>query len=139
MLNKKIARKKTINNGFGLFAKQKILKNEIIWKQDKDKEIVINLKQYSSLPKPLKSYFYEYAWVWETDIILSLDDDSFMNHSCDPNVFQNSRTVWRALRDIDVGEEVTMDYELTTTSKLIKNMNPMRCGCGSKDCRKLIK
>jgi SET domain-containing protein len=77
--------------------------------------------------------------VWGEDIILSLEDDSFMNHSCNPNVLQNSRIVWRAIRDINVGEEITFDYELTTTSKLIKNMKLMKCNCGSKNCRKWIK
>lgn len=139
MLNNKIVRKKTKSKGFGLFAKQKIFKNEIIWSQNKDNELVINLKQYSNLPKPLQKYFYKYGWVWGDDIILPLDDDSLMNHSCDPNVFQTSRTVWRSMRDINVDEEVTFDYELTTTSKLIKNMKSMKCKCGSKNCRKWIK
>jgi SET domain-containing protein len=138
LLNNKII-KKIGPNGFGLFAKQKIVKDEIIWKQTKNSEIIINLKQYSKLPKPLQLYFYEYAWVWDKNIILSLEDDSFMNHSCNPNVLQSSRTVWKAIRDINVGDEITFDYELTTTSKLIKNMKFMKCNCGSKNCRKLIK
>jgi SET domain-containing protein len=139
MLNDKIIRKKTKDKGFGLFAKQKIFKNEIVWKQNKNNELVINLKQYSKLPKPFQKYFYNYGWVWGDEIILPLDTDSFMNHSCNPNVLQNSRTVWRALRDIGAGEEITFDYELTTTGKLIKHMKPMRCRCGSTNCRKWIK
>jgi SET domain-containing protein len=47
--------------------------------------------------------------------------------------------VWKAIRDINAGEEVTFDYELTTTSKLIKNMKLMKCNCGSTNCRKWIK
>jgi hypothetical protein len=46
LLNNKII-KKIGPNGFGLFAKQKIVKDEIIWKQTKNSEIIINLKQYS--------------------------------------------------------------------------------------------
>lgn len=138
MLNKKIIVKRSRKKGYGLFAKQKILKNEIIWKQNADDEIIINLNQYSKLPKDMQRHFYEYGWVWKTDIILPLGNDSLINHSCDPNVFPTSRTVWRAIKDIDVGDEVTFDYELTTTSKFIKNMKPMKCECGSKNCRKLI-
>lgn len=139
MLNNKIVIKKTKHKGFGLFAKQKILKNEIVWKRTKDSEIVISLEQYSKLPNAIKSYFYKYAWVWENDIILPLEDDLFMNHSCEPNVLQNSRTVWKAIRDIEANEELTFDYELTTTSKLIKNRRAMKCKCGSKNCRGWIR
>ncbi len=138
MLNNKIIVKRTRQKGYGLFAKKKILKNEIIWTRNTDDEIIINLKQYSKLPKLLQLHFYEYGWVWGTKIILPLGKDSLINHSCDPNVLPTSRTVWRALRDIDVGDEITFDYELTTTSKFITNMKPMKCKCGSKNCRKFI-
>jgi SET domain-containing protein len=139
MLNNKIAVHESKQKGRGLFAKQKILKDEIIWTRDNNEEIVINYKQYLLLPKILQSYFYEYGWVWRDDIILPLGTDSLMNHSCEPNVFPTTRDMWKAIKDIEVGDEVTYDYELTTTSKLIPNKKPMRCSCGSKYCRKLIK
>ncbi len=55
----------------------------------------------------------------------------FLNHSCNPNTTRlGGFTAW-SLRDIEQGEEITMDYSLL-------EVNPkwhMKCECGSSNCR----
>ncbi|HKO95857.1 MAG TPA: SET domain-containing protein-lysine N-methyltransferase [Pyrinomonadaceae bacterium] len=59
----------------------------------------------------------------------------YINHSCEPNAFmkiQNDHILFIALRDIEPGEEITIDYETTLHS------NKKRCSCGAPSCRKTI-
>ncbi len=58
----------------------------------------------------------------------------FINHSCDPNVGRNSLYKIVAMRDIDIGEELTIDYSMTEEDPLWA----MKCSCGAKNCRKII-
>jgi uncharacterized protein len=60
----------------------------------------------------------------------------FICHSCDPNMGIKSRTLFVAMRDIKMDEEVTIDYamigyeygdEMTEEERL--------CKCGSEQCR----
>lgn len=55
----------------------------------------------------------------------------YINHSCAPNAFMRNspghRVIFYALRDIDAGEEITMDYRDPT--------HPEVCRCGAPNCR----
>lgn len=57
-----------------------------------------------------------------------------INHSCDPNCGIKGRFKIVAMRDIEKGEHITWDYEMTERSTWWK----MRCRCGSPLCRKKI-
>jgi SET domain-containing protein len=57
----------------------------------------------------------------------------FLNHSCDPNVGINGQIVFVAMRHIDSGEELTIDYAMFGANK-----KPMRCKCKSSNWRGLI-
>lgn len=70
---------------------------------------------------------------------LHLHDPFFMGkvlHSCDPNSHcdMNTRTFY-ALRDIQAGEYITMDY-CETEDYLFKNFP---CSCGAENCRGEVK
>jgi len=52
-------------------------------------------------------------------------------HSCDPNVYLDLSELWLwALRDIQPGDRLTMDYS-ATEDKLLRQF---ACGCGSSHC-----
>ena len=60
----------------------------------------------------------------------------FINHSCDPNIEVQKwcvngyfRLGFFALRDLEVGEELSYDYKFFSSDKSIV------CNCGSKNCR----
>jgi SET domain-containing protein len=75
--------------------------------------------------------------------VISLNDDTaidgavggnetaYINHSCAPNAFMRvvpgDRVAFFALRDIQPGEEITMDYR--------DPEHPQVCKCGAENCR----
>ena len=56
-----------------------------------------------------------------------------LNHSCEPNVGVQGQIVFVALRDIDQGEELTLDYAM-----IDDELSEMQCRCGTKSCRGTI-
>ena len=62
--------------------------------------------------------------------------DASMNHSCDSNAWMGDEVTLVARRDIEAGEEVTVDYALFTTQS--NWMLDNRCHCGSSHCRRII-
>src|SRR6266487_6381898 len=59
----------------------------------------------------------------------------YINHSCEPNVYMKisyGHILFIALRDIEAGEEITIDYESTLHS------DRKRCGCRAQSCRGTI-
>ena len=64
-----------------------------------------------------------------------------LNHSCDPNTAIVRETDLIALRPIDQGEELTLDYSLTewTWPKFGRHREwRMPCACGSQACRGIV-
>jgi uncharacterized protein len=59
-----------------------------------------------------------------------------MNHSCDSSAWMEDDATLVARRDIESGEEVTIDYALFTTQS--NWMLDTRCRCGSPFCRRII-
>ena len=59
---------------------------------------------------------------------------NFMNHSCDPNMVYGLDDDIVASRDIEAGEELTIDY-----GNFIVNVDQdFECGCGHRSCRHRI-
>ena len=80
-----------------------------------------------------------------TQQILQIEDDFYLmtptmepsdcfNHSCEPNVGMTGQIGLIAMRDIDVGEEVCLDYAMCDGS----NYDEFDCSCGSPNCRRHI-
>lgn len=59
------------------------------------------------------------------------DETAYINHSCAPNAYMRSaagnKVIFFALRDIKVGEEITIDYRDPD--------HPQVCRCGAQNCR----
>lgn len=125
--------KKTINRGRGIFCKKEIKAKTIIgeytgikikiagYDLDKDKEglyLMFLNDEYAIYPD-LKS-----------------EDIHLINHSCEPNCWilnSDDRVYFFSLRNIKVGEEITISYLLPPKDK---TCNPCthNCYCGSKKC-----
>jgi hypothetical protein len=58
----------------------------------------------------------------------------WINHSCEPNCGIKDMFKIVAMRDIQRGEEITWDYEMTENHPWWR----MKCECGNKNCRKVI-
>lgn len=64
-------------------------------------------------------------------IIVSPEPLQYINHSCNPNVFFDTKqSVLRAIRKIEIGEELTFFYPSTEWSMA----QGFDCICQSKDC-----
>ncbi len=56
----------------------------------------------------------------------------YINHSCHPNAYMRTtygHVLFFALRDIQPGDEITIDYEQTL------HPDSKRCTCGAQECR----
>jgi SET domain-containing protein len=72
---------------------------------------------------------------WGIDSSRGGNGSQFINHSCRPNSYlriTHEHIIFFALRDIEAGEEITLDY--------INSYHPddYRCRCGAKGCRGTI-
>jgi len=56
-----------------------------------------------------------------------------INHSCDPNCGIKDLIRIVAMRDIEAGEEILWDYDMSENAEW-----EMLCSCSSKNCRKIV-
>jgi hypothetical protein len=127
-LTPKVQMRQTPGKGSGSFAIGKITKGEV----------VASFGGFVVGQKDLKDY--------SSDRIarsLQLDDGTYLlsgpipeagdmiNHSCEPNcgAFGTSSVI--AMRDIEIGEELTFDYAMTDSSQY----DEFKCFCGKENCR----
>src|ERR1700745_2901931 len=72
---------------------------------------------------------------WSLDGSRGGNGTHYINHSCMPNAFMQilyGHILFISLRDIEPGEEITIDYQSTLHS------NKKRCICGAPSCRGTI-
>ncbi len=72
---------------------------------------------------------------WGIDSSVGGNGSQFINHSCRPNSFvriMHGHVIFFALRDIEPGEEITLDYVESY------HPNDYRCRCGAEGCRGTI-
>ena len=72
---------------------------------------------------------------WSIDGSRGGNGTHYINHSCTPNTFTRTlygQIIFFALRDIEPGEELTIDYLNTLHS------DKKKCSCGSLNCRGTI-
>jgi len=116
-------------HGKGVFAKRGFKKGEIV--------IRYNLKfltkgEFAKLSESEKHYTSkeENGAIW-----LFPSPERYVNHSCEPNTNPNLKEKFDfAIRDIKKGEEILTDYRLDD----VPDLN-MKCNCGSKHCKKIIR
>jgi SET domain-containing protein len=141
---KKYIVKKTKDMGYGVFAAIDIKGGECILRTD-----ISRLKRYSlkKIGKMLKNDpeldgdHSDYAG--HGKYVIDHSPGSYVNHSCDPNCHVKMRTLVKkdliASRNIRKGEELTKDYQATSTDQFVgKGFWEMDCKCGAKNCRKRV-
>lgn len=112
-------------HGKGLFAEREFKKGETILKWDVSHKI--------SKKEADKFKDNEHLAYFNGIYFLAQEPEHFVNHSCNPNTkaveFSDV-----ALRDIKKGEELTTDY-----SVVMHPQTQMKCNCGAKNCKKIIR
>lgn len=133
-ISEKVIDKISKINGYGIFAKEYIKKDELIAIFGGH---VLHYEEWIKLPVKVR------------DITLQIDDllfigpknekeisySDYVNHSCNPTAGINGNVFLVAFRDIKKDDEITFDYAMNVTDKT--NMK-FSCNCGERNCRKEI-
>lgn len=114
--------------GYGRFATDIILKNEIVYRYG---GMWVTKEERDNFNK---DYFHlvDGAYFFQGGLTHTLNGTH--NHSCNPNAYIEDNTI-RALVDIYPGMEVTVDYSSFVVHDYVIIDN---CQCGADDCRKTI-
>lgn len=125
-------------DGYGIYANRNILAGELIFKGEEAPQRLATKahieKNWSG--KDLEN-FRRYAYPVSHEVFLLWDQNPSgwapQNHSCEANTAYKGLNVI-ATRNIQQGEELTLDYALF----LDEHMEPFMCRCGSIHCKGLI-
>jgi len=125
--------KRSAKEGKGFFATEKIYKDEVVAIKNGH---IVNQKEALQLDEELG------------DFSLQISDDFFIcpktkneikdiviyiNHSCEPNIGIDGQINYVAIRDIEAGEELCLDYAMAMATNY-----ELKCNCGTKNCRNKI-
>jgi uncharacterized protein len=125
--------RKSATEGRGLFAIKPIRKGEIVSVRGGH---IITRQMEQKMKKSPGYWGYPIAeeFVLAPFSVQEVEDVMmFLNHSCEPNLGILGQIIFVAMRNIDSGEELTIDYAMFGADK-----EPMRCNCRSSNCRGLI-
>ncbi len=100
-------------HGLGLFAAQFIPKGTVVWKFMFGFDLLMTKEEIDKLSEPAKDQFYNYAYLDKkhNKYMLCSDDARFFNHSDDPNCDERIDDITTAIRDIQLGEELIVNYK----------------------------
>lgn len=117
------------NTGRGLFANTRFKKNQVLFTV----EGKIKIESYGPNYRIGARWFGIDDRTW---LATSKDNYAYyLNHSCDANSGLRDQVVVVAMRTIEKGEEITLDYSITEADPYWK----MKCKCGHRNCRKIIR
>jgi hypothetical protein len=124
---------KQAKNGQGIFAKKDFNGEDIIFEV---KGTLVSCDIDEELDEETRSNTFRFDEEWYLSPKGELGD--YLNHSCEPNsavVKRDDKLLVVAVKDIETGEEITIDYSTIIASD---DDWVMRCNCGSQNCRGLI-
>ena len=119
--------KKSKINCMGAFADRDFKKGELVIKWDTSDSFSQEEVDRMS-PEERK-----YITCFKGKYTMMKSPGRYVNHSCDPSVYLEN-FLYIAKRDIKKGEEITTDYSDEMISDQV-----MKCACGNKNCRGIIK
>ncbi len=97
-------------HGLGVFAEQSIPGGETIWKFLPGFDQIFPKAVLLDVPEVVREYVDHYCYCGDL-VLFTGDHDHFINHSDDPNMlFDPIAMTGIALRDIEIGEEITESY-----------------------------
>jgi len=109
--------------GIGVFATRFIPKGTITWAQD-ELDIVLTPQAVESLSNEYQATIEKYAFRnREGESVLCWDNSRFVNHSFNSNCLTTPYNFEIAVRDIEIGEELTDDYGYLNISEPFEAFN----------------
>ena len=132
--SRKLFNKQSNLHGQGIFANEYISPDEIVWIRTGN---VVTKAEANNIDLQLGDFSLQI----EDDYFLSpasergLDKTAiFFNHSCEPNVKIDGQITFRSIREIALGEELTVDFATIEARPDFRII----CSCQSNLCRKKI-
>ena len=96
--------------GVGVFAKENAKKGEKIKEVRPEFEIEFNVENLPRMPLALAKFIDTHSYERELGskmFVMGIDNEKYINHSKDPNVDDDGI----ALKDINIGDEITANYK----------------------------
>ena len=97
--------------GMGLFSKNFIPKDTVIWQFVEGFDIKVHQEKYETLNSVQKNFVDTYFWKEGDYLYSSCDNSNFQNHSNNPNSIGLDEDKMIAARDIFPNEEILVSYE----------------------------
>jgi len=123
---------KRSDHGKSVFAQEKVFKNEAVAVFG---GVVLTKQQVLALPQELISCVLQIEDNLWLSSLTNIQATDYINHSCEPNTGFKGQITLVAMRDIEVGEEITFDYAMVVSEWV--GMDPITCNCGP-SCRKIV-
>ena len=115
--------------GYGVFATRLIPRGTITWARD-DLDQTFRPEEVASMAPAYRQILEKYSFVdADGHHVLCWDHSRYFNHSCNANCLSAGYEFEIAVRDIQVGEELTDDYGTLNLREAF------RCACTAQDCR----
>jgi len=131
VISKKIVIHESPIHGIGMFASDFINSGEVVF--IKGGHIITKEEVFSSAIinsyLPISDEYYIGALTADEEAKIKL----FNNHSCNPNCGMHGEITFVAIRDIEPGEELTVDYAFIDNEDY-----SFECHCGSPKCRHTV-
>lgn len=119
--------------GYGVFATKRIPQGTIVYVKD-SMEIEISPTQYLLYQPEMQDSIEKYSYIDERGYrIISWDFGKYVNHCCNCNSISTGYGFEIAIRDIEIGEQITDEYGIFNLQE------EMTLQCGFEGCRKTIK
>jgi hypothetical protein len=132
-LSPKVEKRMSAIHGRGLYARAMIRKGEISVVKG---GYILTRAQRDEIGKelgPSETQVTEDLFIGPATMAQREGAMMHLNHSCEPNLGLQGQIVYVALRDIDPGEELTIDYAM-----IDDEVYEMPCRCGASACRGTI-
>ncbi len=120
--------------GSGVIATRRIPRGTITWVMDELDQAFTGVDM-DALPQAYEELFDR--WTFHDGRgrrVLCWDLGRYMNHSCEPNCGGSEFWFEVALRDIEVGEQLTNDY----ATLYMRSSEGFDCRCGAESCRGVV-
>ena len=136
-VNSKLKVEKSKIHGEGVFTVKKISGGEKV--MEFGGKLISKEEAFSG------NYRSRSIWIVDTDRYLALPKsdtqesiDENLNHSCDANTWLIDEVTIAAKRNIEAGEEITLDQGTWNFEDVAYTDNKESCSCRAKVCRKIL-
>lgn len=117
---------------YGVYAEESIPANRKVIEYTGER---INRREAKRRDRSDFTYLFSVDAYWTLDGRVDGSGAEIINHSCEPNLISRvmkGHILYMSLRAIEVGEELTVDYNFASLGEVT------RCACGAAQCRGTI-